>query len=282
MRLVLVLAYIYLFKVRYRVEICTTMTLYNSIGKGYDTTRQSDPRIVATIVELLNLAPGKTIADIGAGTGNYSNAIAAKGYKIVAIEPSAVMQAQALSHPDVRWLTASAENITLPNNSVDAAIVVLAMHHFSNLDMAIAEINRIVDGGNIVIFAFEQDKISDFWLTDYFPYFIQDTSQTFPATKIIAEKLVEITGRNVEVIPFFLPRDLSDMFAAAGWCKPEIYLHKNVRNGISSFAKMSPEELKTGIDRLAADIDNGSWYKKYGAILDLKSYDAGYRIIIAS
>ena len=63
------------------------MTLYNSIGHGYNYTRKPDRRIVETIVNLLDLLPGKTIADIGAGTGNYSNEIADRGYKIVAIEP---------------------------------------------------------------------------------------------------------------------------------------------------------------------------------------------------
>jgi ubiquinone/menaquinone biosynthesis C-methylase UbiE len=52
------------------------MTLYDSIGKNYNSTRQSDKRIVNKLISLLNLPIGSTIADIGAGTGNYSNAIA--------------------------------------------------------------------------------------------------------------------------------------------------------------------------------------------------------------
>ena len=104
------------------------MTLYNSIGQGYNHTRKPDKRIVEKIINLLDLPPGKTIADIGAGTGNYSNAIAQrlsfaeiadKGYQVIAIEPSEVMQSQAVDHSQVQWLTASAENISLPDNSVD-------------------------------------------------------------------------------------------------------------------------------------------------------------------
>jgi hypothetical protein len=44
-----------------------------------------------------------------------------------------------------------------------------------------------------------------------------------------------------------LPKDLTDLFAAAGWCRPEIYLNAEVQKGISSFAKISPNELETGI-----------------------------------
>lgn len=70
------------------------MTLYNSIGEGYNATRQADERIVAKLISLLDLPTGSKIADVGAGTGNYSNAIAEAGYQVIAIEPSQVMQSQ--------------------------------------------------------------------------------------------------------------------------------------------------------------------------------------------
>lgn len=257
------------------------MILYNSIGGGYNNTRQPDRRITEKIVNLLDLSPGKTIADIGAGTGNYSNAIADRGYRIIAIEPALVMEQQAITHHQVKWITASAEQIPLADNSVDAAIAMLALHHFSNLNLAIKEISRIVGKETIVIFAFEQHKIKDFWLSNYFPYFVRDTLKTFPSTEVIANKIRQITKKNVEIIPFLLPPDLTDMFAASGWCQPEIYLDSNVRKNISSFVKMPAKELETGIARLSKDVKNGDWNRKYGELKQLKTYDAGYRILVA-
>ena len=258
------------------------MTLYNSIGKNYNSTRQADARIVDKLVSLLNLPQGSKIADIGAGTGNYSNAIADRGYEVIAIEPSEVMQSQKKNHRRVSWLTAGAEKIPLADNSVDGAVVMLALHHFQDIEMGIKEINRITRRGKIVIFAFEQAKIPDFWLTEYFPYFIKDTLATFPSTRNIAQLLCRITKKDTTVIPFLLPTDLSDLFAAAGWCKPEIYLNERIRKGISSFAKMSQEELEKGIERLRADIDNGIWQQKYSFLLKQNEYDAGYRIIVST
>lgn len=256
------------------------MILYNTIGQGYNDTRKPDFRIVDKLIELLNLPTNSIIADIGAGTGNYSNAIAEQNYQVIAIEPSVVMQSQKRPHPKVRWLTASAEKISLADNAVDGAIVMLALHHFQSISEGIQEINRIVNGsGKIVIFAFEQSKISNFWLTEYFPYFIRDTSQTFPSTKEIASLVTDITQRTVKIIPFLLPQDLSDRFAASGWCKPEIYLDLEVRNGISSFAKMPQAELQLGLEKLIWEIDSGAWSKKYGYLQHQQEYDAGYRII---
>ncbi len=52
------------------------MALYNSIGHRYNHTRQPDSRTVKESITLLNLLSGKIVADVDAGTGNYSNAIA--------------------------------------------------------------------------------------------------------------------------------------------------------------------------------------------------------------
>ena len=83
---------------------------------------------------MLDLPIGSTIADIGAGTGNYSNEVANRGYQVVAIEPSQIMQSQRQEHPNVSWVTAAAEQIPLPDNAVDGALIMLALHHFNDLN----------------------------------------------------------------------------------------------------------------------------------------------------
>lgn len=256
------------------------MTLYNSIGQGYNYTRKPDSRIVEQLISLLNLPEASTIADIGAGTGNYSNAIADRNYQVIALEPSEVMQRQKRSHSQVKWLTAAAENIPLANNAVDGAIVMLALHHFQDIAAGIKEIDRIVNQGKIIIFAFEQSKIPNFWLTEYFPYFIRDTLKTFPNTQDLASLITQLTQRQVKIIPFLLPKNLSDRFAAAGWCQPEIYLDPEVRNGIFSFSKMPEDELQMGIEKLTTELNNGAWSTKYGYLQQQQEYDAGYRILV--
>lgn len=256
------------------------MTLYDAIGCNYNSTRKPDSRIVEQLTELFDLPTGSTIADVGAGTRNYSYALANLGYQVIAIEPSQVMQSQRQQHPQISWITAVAEQIPLPNNAVDGVLVMLALHHVDDIKLAIAEINRISPTGKIVIFAFEQSKIPDFWLTEYFPDFVNDTLNTFPGTQELAQIINNITHQTVDIIPFLLPTNLSDLFAASGWCRPEIYLDSQVRHGISTFAKMSANKLNSGLKRLKADIDHGIWHQKYGHLLEQEHYDAGYRILV--
>jgi ubiquinone/menaquinone biosynthesis C-methylase UbiE len=146
------------------------MALYDAIGKNYAQTRKSDPRIAEKLLEILASSPAATIADIGAGTGSYALALAERGYHVLAIEPSVIMRNQAIEHPIVEWIDGSAENLPLVDRSVDAAIMMLAFHHFPDYIQALHETHRVVGNGQIILFTYDPEMIFGFWLTEYFPF----------------------------------------------------------------------------------------------------------------
>jgi ubiquinone/menaquinone biosynthesis C-methylase UbiE len=257
------------------------MAIYNSIGKQYAKTRVPDRRIVNQLIELLDLPQGSAIADIGAGTGNYSHALANQGFWVKAIEPSVVMQQQAIAHPQLQWFTGHAENLPLGDRSVDGAISTLAIHHFTNLPKAFQEMHRVVKDGAIVLLTFDIRLAQKIWLYDYFPFLWDDASQ-FLALDEQIDLIQQNTKRKVEAIPFLLPDDLSDLFAAAAWKRPELYLDPIVRSGISSFAKSDQNLIVQGVNLLEKDLNSGAWLKKYGEIKNLNELDIGYRFIRAT
>ncbi|BAY09221.1 class I SAM-dependent methyltransferase [Calothrix sp. NIES-2098] len=256
------------------------MPIYNSIGQQYSKTRIPDIRIVNQLIDLLNLPQGSTIADIGAGTGGYSLALANQGFFVRAVEPSLVMQKQAVEHPQVKWFTGYAENLPLPDKSVDAVISILAIHHFTHLEKAFHEMYRVIRDGTIVLLTFDIRFAQKIWLYDYFPFLWEDALRFLPLHEQI--NLIQTnTQRRVEAIPLLLPHDLSDLFAAAAWRKPELYLQPEVRAGISSFALANQDLVAQGLQLLAADLSSGEWIKKYGDIRNLAEIDLGYRFICA-
>jgi len=254
------------------------MSIYNSIGQQYSKTRIPDIRIVNKLIDLLNLPAGSTIADIGAGTGGYSFALANRGFIVNAVEPSIVMQKQAVEHPQVKWFTGYAENLPLADKSVDGVVSILAIHHFSNLEKAFQEQQRIIRKGTIVLLTFDIRLAQKIWLYNYFPFLWEDALRFLPLNEQI--NLIEsITQRQVEAIPLFLPYDLSDLFAAAAWRRPELYLQPEVRAGISSFALANQNIVEQGVKLLTADLMSGEWIQKYGDIQNLTEIDVGYRFI---
>jgi SAM-dependent methyltransferase len=252
------------------------MALYDSIGQNYARTRRSDPRIAEKLLAILAATPAKTIADIGAGTGSYAVVLAENGYRVLAIEPSATMRSQAIAHENIQWIEGAVENLPLPDKSADAAIVMLAFHHFLNTQQALSEMQRVVGNGSITLFTYDPALIADFWLTKYFPYFKQDVEATFLPIPQLTKEIQVIRGGSVIVHPFPLPPGLTDSFAAVGWARPELYLDSAIRNGISSFAKMAKNDLEYGLSRLQQDLRAGKWDQEHGHLRQQPQLDVGY------
>lgn len=254
---------------------------YEHIGRGYSRHRTADPRIVSRLARILGPPKNGAVVDVGAGTGNYSAALARLGYRIVAVEPSATMRSQAEDVPGVRWVASTAERLPLPDGSARGVVCVLALHHFADARVALSEMRRVVRSGPIVIFTFDPRTGRRFWFEDYFPELWRQAHETFPPLQDVVELLEEITGSGVEVSAFRLPPDLRDGFAAAGWRRPRMYLDDDMRAAISAFALAEKRVVREGLKRLSRDLESGAWHAKYPDIDELEEFDAGYRFLRA-
>ncbi|WP_155898040.1 hypothetical protein [Allocoleopsis franciscana] len=119
------------------------------------------------------------------------------------------------------------------------------------------------------------------WLAEYFPSLWEDAFRVFPSLTDVASLIQASTHRIVEIVPLMLPHNLTDMFFAAGWRRPEIYLNPDVRAGISALALANASIVETGVNRLKKDLDSGQWDTKFGEIRKLEAFDAGYRFLCA-
>jgi ubiquinone/menaquinone biosynthesis C-methylase UbiE len=255
--------------------------LFDSIGESYSKARSADARIMKVLSDLLGPANHRTVADIGAGTGNYSVALAEQGWSVMAVEPSGVMRSQSQPHPAITWIDATAESLSLPDRSIDAVVCVLALHHLRSISAAFAEMARVIKKGPIVLFTFDPRIGQPFWLAEYFPEIFQAGYQIFRPIEDVKSMLARLTGRTVSELAFPLPPDLNDVFLAACWRKPEMYLRSDVQAGMSGFMLASADEVAHGLKHLNQDLQDGSWQRKHGQVLRWDSFDAGYRFIVA-
>jgi SAM-dependent methyltransferase len=114
----------------------------------YERGRPGFPdRAIAFLHDRLSLGPGRTLLELGAGTGKLTRLLAPSGARILAVEPLVAMR-EALSHnlPEVEILDAVAEDLPLADGAVDAAVAAQAFHWFDG-ERALSELARVLRPG---------------------------------------------------------------------------------------------------------------------------------------
>jgi len=238
---------------------------YDIIGINYAQLRKSDPHIAAIIDNALGSA--QTVLNVGAGTGSYEPA----DRQLTAIEPSLEMIRQRVPGA-AKAIQASADNLPFDNNSFDASMAILTIHHWPDKEAGLREMRRVTRE-RIILLTF--DPAHRPWLTDYLPGLVTLDEAQMPKLSDYERWLGP-----VQISPVPVPHDCSDGFLYAYWRRPAAYLDPRLRSGSSSF--WASRDIEEGLRKLEQDLATGEWERRYPELLALDAYDAGYRLVIAS
>ncbi len=126
---------------------------FGTAAEAYERGRPGyPPGAVAAIADWLALGPGRTVLDLAAGTGKMTRQLQPTGARVIAVEPVPGMRARlAATSPGAEVLDGTAEDLPLPNASVDAVVVAQAIHWFDTV-RALSELHRVlVPGGRLAL-----------------------------------------------------------------------------------------------------------------------------------
>jgi SAM-dependent methyltransferase len=241
---------------------------YEEIGGTYARHRRGDPRIAARIEAALGDA--ETVVNVGAGAGSYEPA----DRWLLAVEPSATMRAQrppgAAPAVDAR-----AEELPLDDDSVDAAMACVTIHHWDPQEAGLAEMRRIARGP-VVVFTFELDSLPA-WQREFLAEGVEIERPRFRSIEEVAAALGGST--RVERIP--TPADCTDGFFEAFWNRPEALLDPEVRASQSLWALLGPGEEERMVERLRTALESGAWDAEHGDLRRQQTYDGALRLVIS-
>ncbi|MFN2484845.1 MAG: class I SAM-dependent methyltransferase [Candidatus Limnocylindria bacterium] len=146
---------------------------FDAWAVDYDRYRPGYPdELFATISRALDLPVRPEVADLGAGTGRATLAMARRGWRVTAIEPGAAMLDPLRRAADAERLgvtvrQATAEETGLADASVDLVTAAQAFHWFDR-PRAVVEMGRIVRrGGGAAMFWNVRDDESSPFLAAY-------------------------------------------------------------------------------------------------------------------
>jgi SAM-dependent methyltransferase len=245
---------------------------YERIGLGYAQTRREDPRLAERIHRALGDA--RTVVNVGAGAGSYEP----RERHVIAIEPSDVMAAQRPPElaPAIR---AGAGALPLRDQSADAAMAILSVHHWdAEQEPGVREMRRVARGP-VVILTYDAEVSGQMWLmAEYLPEVAELDRRIFPAAEVLAGWL----GGSTRVEAIEIPDDTPDWMLGSFWAHPERVLDPAARAATSGFARMDTAVVDRVVESVRRDLESGAWDRRHGHLRRLRSYDAGLRLITAA
>ncbi len=241
---------------------------YERHGRTYASHRRADPRIAARIHEALGDA--RTVLNVGAGAGSYEP----DDRWVLAVEPSATMRAQrpAGAAPAI---AARAEALPFDDDTFDAAMACVTIHHWESAEAGLTELRRVARGP-VVVFTFELDHLPA-WQLEYLREGVAKERPRFPAIDDVAAAL---GGRTrAERIP--TPGDCMDGFFEAFWRRPEALLDPQVRGAQSVWALLEPGVEQRIVERLTDALKSGSWDAEHGYLREQDEIQGALRLVIS-
>lgn len=250
-----------------RMTGSVTHGVYDRVGLGYARFRRPDPRIADRLTSALGDA--RTVVNVGAGTGSYEPL----DRVVLAVEPSEVMVKQRPLGA-ARCIRAAAERLPFVDQSFDAAMGILTIHHWSDPVAGLRELGRVAE--RVIVFAYEPAVHRAFWLwQEYFPA----AGSVAAASELPIAQVADILDAD-RVEPVLVPHDCSDGFGPAYWRRPAAYLDASVRRCISGLALLPAADLEPGLKRLRQDLNTGAWQTRHRDLTNLDAIDAGLRLVV--
>jgi demethylmenaquinone methyltransferase/2-methoxy-6-polyprenyl-1,4-benzoquinol methylase len=234
---------------------------YSRQAERYDETRSASPSLLRVLRDSLRGAPGRRVADIGGGTGNYALALRREGWEPIVVDRSPQMLARAAGK-GLDTVEADAQRLPFGDESFDAATMISMLHHVEDPGAALAEARRVLrTDGRLVLKAYTGEDAATLWPLDYFPSSRAWMDATHLPRATIVEELPGARLRPVE------SEDMEDASLASLAADPVRVVRAAEQGETSYFERMQrdhPEELRNGLARLREDIAAGQAPRRAG------------------
>ncbi len=142
---------------------------YAQQAKTYDRTRGASPTIVRTVSRHFGQPENRALLDIAGGTGNYSQVLQTRGFRVVTVDVEFEMLRRAAEKLGPgRCVAGDAGRLPFRDGSNDCAVIVNAIHLFDDVAGAVREARRVIREGPLVLTAFTEENNASLFVHEYF------------------------------------------------------------------------------------------------------------------
>jgi ArsR family transcriptional regulator len=135
-------------------------TFFEATAAEWDTMRLTyyDETVIDTLADAIAIDSEQTVLDVGTGTGFIAAGLAPRAGRVIAIDNSAAMLDVArdnlaqLGIDNLELREADLTQLPLDDDSTDAAVANVVLHHAEDPAVMLAEMTRVVrPGGRVAI-----------------------------------------------------------------------------------------------------------------------------------
>jgi SAM-dependent methyltransferase len=191
---------------------------FGAQAAAYERGRPSyPPEAVSWLLASDTGVPVRDVLDLGAGTGKLTSRLVERGLNVVAVDPLAeLLEVLQTTLPDTPALLGTAEQIPLPDNSIDAVLVAQAWHWFDP-DRAATEIARVLrPGGRLgLLWNVRDERLG--WVKD-FGRIIGPEHDWANKPIVVPEPFTDVHTHYVEWTNYITREALIDYVASRSYC----------------------------------------------------------------
>jgi SAM-dependent methyltransferase len=188
-----------------------------SFGEEAAAYERGRPSYPPEAIDRLLSPDARDVLDLGAGTGKLTIRLVERGLDVVAVDPiPEMLELLSASLPDTPALLGTAEEIPLPDNSVDSVLVAQAWHWFDT-ERAVKEVARVLrPGGRIgLVWNTRDERLG--WVKDL-GRIVGREHDPLSHEVTLHEPFVQIERHQVEWTSYLTPQALIDLVASRSYC----------------------------------------------------------------
>ena len=121
----------------------------HAAADAYDVfTPESNVRLITTCVRLAALKPGARVADLGCGSGVFTELLHRHGCDAVGLDISSKLIALGRAkYPGIEFIEGDVEDLPFPKGSLDGVLLSGLVHHLPDQGRCAAEVFRVLKSG---------------------------------------------------------------------------------------------------------------------------------------
>lgn len=126
---------------------------------------EANARLIDAFVRLSGLPKGARVADLGCGSGVFTNLLHQAGFDSIGVDLSPKLIAVGRAkYPHLRLIEGDIEKLPFPSGTLDGALLSGVVHHLPDPRKCAAEVFRVLRPGGMFV-AFDPNRMNPFmWL----------------------------------------------------------------------------------------------------------------------